>query len=598
MFYFLIISFIAGVLTVLAPCILPMLPVIVGGSISSDKINYRRAFIIIFSLGVSIFVFTLLLKFSTAFISIPALFWQIISGILLIFFGIVTLFPSVWENVPGIRNLNLNSNKLLGEGFQKKNLWGDIIMGAALGPVFSSCSPTYFVILATVLPANFLTGTYYLLAYILGLCLFLLLIVILGQKIIIKLGITSDSKSWLKRTIAIIFIVMGILIITGLDKKIEYSLPPITFSEIGIEQNLLSKQNKPDNKMMATSTINNVDVKVNMQAQPKIKLLTIDEKEALYLKSPELVSPAGYINTNDMPINLAQYIGKKLVLIDFWDYSCINCQRTIPYLNAWYDKYKDKGLVIIGVHTPEFAFEKLKQNVQDAVSKAGIKYPVVLDNDYKIWNAFQNQYWPNEYLIDIDGYIVENHAGEGEYDKTEESIQKALLERSQKMSESVSISTSTVMVSADVPVGVMSPETYFGSNRNEYFGNGERGVKGMQKLSFVNDQYLNILYLAGNWNILPEYAESSAGGKISFKYHSSKVYFVATNNGSPVKLKILLDGKPIGDSAGKDVDSKTSEITIDGDRLYNLVNDSKSGTHTIEIQIEEGKLDAYTFTFG
>ena len=581
MITFFIISFIAGILTVFAPCILPLLPVIIGGSISGG-INTRRVFTIVISLGVSIFLFTLLLKVSTAFITIPAIFWQLLSGCLLVFFGIVTLVPSIWDRIPGVSKIYISSNKLLGSGYQKQNIFGDIIIGTALGPVFSSCSPTYFVILAAVLPAHFATGVAYLLAYVLGLCLFLFAIAYMGQRVIVWLGFASDSKSVFKRIIGIIFIIVGLAVIFGIDKKIESSLPSGAFGEIGLEQGLLSLGSHNNVNSTSSST----------------GYLSAVEKSIKYQKAPELAHIDGYINTGGNPINLKQYIGKKVVLIDFWDYSCINCQRTLPYINAWYDKYKDKGLVVVGVHTPEFAFEQVQSNVQDAVNRLGIKYPVVLDNEYKTWGAFQNEYWPREYLIDIDGYIVHDHAGEGEYDQTEKAIQNALAEMASRLNASTSIVTSTVDISQVDLSGIQSPETYFGASRNMYLGNGTQGVQGLNNFVLPNNPELNTLYLGGSWNILPEYAEATASSSIIFKYNSSDVYLVGANMNGETKIKVLRDGKQLGHFAGSDVDMKTSKVTINGDRLYKLIHDSTPGVHTIEIQIEKGTLDAYTFTFG
>ena len=150
----------------------------------------------------------------------------------------------------------------------------------------------------------------------------------------------------------------------------------------------------------------------------------IGNKEARYDKAKEISSPDGFINT--APITISELIGEKVILIDFWTYSCINCQRTLPYLNAWYEKYKDSGLAIVGIHTPEFGFEKEYDNVLAAAKKFGVTYPVVLDNDYATWRAYSNRYWPRKYLIDIDGYIVYDHSGEGAYDQTERKIQELL----------------------------------------------------------------------------------------------------------------------------------------------------------------------------
>lgn len=575
----LLVSFIAGVLTVLAPCILPLLPVIVGGSVSG-KVSAFRVLVIVSSLGLSIFAFTLLLKASTAFIAIPQGAWQLLSGGLLLFFGLVTLVPSLWDRIPGVGAMYQKSNKMLGSGYTRKSVLGDALMGAALGPVFSSCSPTYFVILAAVLPVNIAVGIVYLLAYCAGLCLFLFIIAYAGQRAMLWLGITTDPNGWFKKVIGVLFIVIGLAIIFGLDKKLQTILPAGAFAEINIERYLLSPMKETSSTEMSTEGF-----------------LTPAEKILAFQKAPELVSPDGYINTGGMPVTLMQYVGDKVVLIDFWDYSCINCQRTFPYVNAWYEKYKDQGLVIIGVHTPEFAFEQLLSNVAAATERFGIKYPVVLDNQFQTWSAFKNQFWPREYLVDIDGYVVHDHAGEGGYAETEKAIQHALAERAARLG-GAAVSTSTVDMPEADHSGVRSPETYFGASRNEYLGNGTPGAQGIQKFSLPSSPTPNTLYLGGTWNVSSEYAEASVGASVLYYYSSSDVYFVATNKGGPVVVQILRDGKPVGTFAGADVDPTTGEATIDGDRLYTLVHDKTPGAHTIEIRIIKGTLDAYTFTFG
>ncbi len=157
--------------------------------------------------------------------------------------------------------------------------------------------------------------------------------------------------------------------------------------------------------------------------------LSADEKIKRFPQVPELVHPDAYLNTKGMPVTIGEHTGKNVVLVDFWTFGCINCQRTRPYLVSWYEKYKDQGLVTIGVHTPEFSHEKVQSNVEDAIKKYGITYPVVQDNAFNTWNAFNNHYWPALYLVDIDGYVVYTHAGEGAYDTTEKAIQSALAER-------------------------------------------------------------------------------------------------------------------------------------------------------------------------
>jgi len=237
---FLLISFIAGVLTVLSPCVLPLLPVIMGSSVGAR--SKATPYIVIGSLAVSILLFTYLLKASTVLINIPPAAWTYLSGGILFGFGLVLLFPKLWERLPLLNKASTDANKLMGTGLQKKSVWGDVLIGAALGPVFSTCSPTYFVILATVLPASFFLGTVYLLVYLAGLVLVLILIAKLGQKFTNKLQFAADGNGWFKKIIGALFIIVGIFIISGLDKKLETAVLDSGYFDITrVEQQLLDR---------------------------------------------------------------------------------------------------------------------------------------------------------------------------------------------------------------------------------------------------------------------------------------------------------------------------------------------------------------------
>lgn len=237
---FLALSFIAGVLTVLAPCILPLLPVVIGSSAAGR--SRSTPYVVVGSLALSIILFTFLLKVSTAFITVPPEFWTYLSGGILTLFGLTLLFPVLWERVPGVSKLSVSSNSALGAGYQRKNFFGDVLVGAALGPVFSTCSPTYFVILASVLPASFLLGTTYLLAYVLGLSLVLLLLAIMGERLAHRLSGLSDPRGWFKRILGLLFIGLGLMIALGYEKKLEAAILNGGYFDITkIEQSLLQR---------------------------------------------------------------------------------------------------------------------------------------------------------------------------------------------------------------------------------------------------------------------------------------------------------------------------------------------------------------------
>lgn len=556
-----IVSFLAGVLTILAPCTLPLLPVIVGSSVTGERRGLKKAFVIAASLGVSVIIFTLLLKSSTLLINVSASTWAVVSGTIIIIFGLVSLFPGLWERIPFVGKLNRSSNKLLATGYKKQGFWGDVIIGASLGPVFTTCSPTYFIILATVLPQSFFLGFIYLAAYAVGLAGVLLLVAYAGQKLISRLGAVSDGHGWFKRGLGILFILIGIAVISGVDKKIETALLNSGIFDITkVEQKLLE---------------------LNESGKGK------DERG---IPAPEIVNPSGFINTDGEPITLEQFQGKKVVLLDIWTYSCINCQRTIPYLKAWDEKYRDLGLVIVGLHTPEFAFEKVQANVEAAVKGFGIEYPVVLDNDYETWNAYDNQYWPRKYLIDENGNIIYDHIGEGDYAETERAIQKALVKLNMSLGNTVIVPTDMVDPANAVEVNrvrVKSPEVYFGAARNEFLANGRPNMLGVQNLALPDAFIKNNLYLGGSWNMGAEEARSESPAKIVFIYNAAKVYMVASSKAEKgIDVVIYKDG----------VEVKT--INIKENKLYNLIEGNDYGEHLLEVDIPEAGLDAFTFTFG
>jgi cytochrome c biogenesis protein CcdA/thiol-disulfide isomerase/thioredoxin len=553
---FFVISFVAGVLTVLAPCILPVLPVVIGSS-AAGKSRWTP-YVVVGSLGLSVIIFTFLLKASTAFIVVPPEFWTYLAGIIFALFGVTLVFPKLWESIPGLSRVSVSSNKLLGEGYQKKSLWGDAIVGAALGPIFSTCSPTYFLILASVLPASYLLGTVYIVAYVLGLATVLLPLALLGDRLAHRLSGYADPRGWFKRGLGVLFIVLGVLIGTGVVKQVETALLDAGYFDVTkYEQKLLE-----------------------LTAPPMM-----DESGARYR---DIVNPSGFVNSE--PFVLADYVGKKVILVDFMTYSCINCQRTFPYLNEWYRAYEDDGLLIVGIHTPEFAFERDIANVERAAQKFGLKFPIVLDNDYATWTAYENRYWPRKYLINIAGNVVYDHIGEGAYDVTEAKIIELLNERKRVLGEGGEVVTHTATLAIENPQfeNVRTPETYLGAKRVQYLVNlpSRECLTGSCTYSFSGETRQGY-ELAGQWIIDGESAMLEKGtGAIRLPFTAAKVNLVAGSQ-TPVNVEVYVDGV------------LHKQLVITDHDLYNLVDmQGEYGTHIVEIRFLNSGVSAFAFTFG
>jgi len=327
--------------------------------------------------------------------------------------------------------------------------------------------------------------------------------------------------------------------------------------------------------------------------------MTAEQKAQMYEVGKEISTPDAFINVKPNPedgqvsISVAGEIEKgNIVLIDFWTYSCINCQRTLPYLRAWHEQYADQGLTIIGIHTPEFDFEKELANVQRAVDQFNVPYPVVLDNDFSTWQAYNNRYWPRKYLIDVDGFIVYDHIGEGGYEATEAKIVELLEERAGRLDENVTIRSGSGPEGVDeVNFGqVGTPEIYFGYDRLAYIANLPNTSCFDKECEYIapSELALNMFSLDGSWQIGNEEATLvSEEGSIAVGFSAGKVNLVAEAVGGPVEVEVFLDGE------------STDTITVDEAGLYNVVDlGGEYGEHILELRIKGSGLSAFTFTFG
>jgi len=346
-------------------------------------------------------------------------------------------------------------------------------------------------------------------------------------------------------------------------------------------------------ELESTSQIENTNNIINTESGESY---VIDKSN--FKKAPDLVGISYYINTT--PEQLKKEIEGKVVLYDIWTYSCINCVRTLPYISAWNEKYSDEGLIIVGIHSPEFEFEKNINNVEMAVEKHGIVYPVVMDNEMETWKAFENRYWPRKYLADNEGYIRYDHIGEGAYDETEKMIQNLLEERANQLGLNVASAETLVSLKEFTHTPFRTPELYFGYEfvqaRNQ-LGNSE-GFKPEQDIAYKLPENVqqNYFYLEGTWKNLPDSMKlMSKNGVIVLPFHAKEVNIVAANNAS---LKISLDGKPLPlELAGTSVDEE-SKVTISEPGLYNIIKDEEAHQHLLIMTVDTPGFKIYTFTFG
>lgn len=561
-------AFVAGILTVLAPCVLPLLPIIIGGSIGGDTQDKRRPFLIAGSLAVSLFVFTVLLKGTTLLINIPPQAITYFSGGIIIALGLAMLFPLTYAKLIARIGIEPRAQRLLGKGTQdKRQIVGPVITGAALGPVFSSCSPVYAYILATVLPAHFGPAIAYILAYVVGLALILLAISYYGQRLTRRLRFVVNPNGYFQRGLAVIFVLVGIAIITGLGTKIQVYMAkhtPDWFDHFSA--NLIPKTS---NHPTTGNGLYNVTP----------------------YQAPELVGIQNWLNSD--PLTLSQLKGK-VVLIDFWTYTCINCIRSLPYVQGWYSQYQKDGLVVIGVEAPEFSYEKLPFNVAAAAKQDGLTYPIAIDGNLATWNAYQNQYWPAEYLIDRNGNVRRQHFGEGEYNQTEQAIRGLL-------SEGANVQLpSNMVVGGDVPVPIsqnQTPETYLGTDRaGSYEGTPQLGTKPVDTYQFANSLDADSWSLSGEWQVSGSTITAGKNAKIEINVSAKDVYVVG-GSPDPAQVTVKFNGQPISQTGNAGADVTDSHVQVQLSNLYRIAKFNSFTTGTVELDVPSGVF-LNTFTFG
>jgi thiol-disulfide isomerase/thioredoxin len=400
----------------------------------------------------------------------------------------------------------------------------------------------------------------------------------LWKKFVGRTKLISDNLKSINIFMGVILIISAVFIYTGYDKKLQVRLleyfPSISSTLIEIENNPIV-QTELD-KLTNTETTNSI-LKPQGKKLPKIK------------KAPEIIGIESWVNSDEL--KLADLRGK-VVLIDFWTYTCINCIRTLPHVTGWFEKYKDEGLVVIGVHTPEFEFEKDLKNVKNAVVDFKINYPVSLDNDYSTWRNFNNRYWPAKYLIGKDGYIRYTHFGEGKYEETEEAIVALLSEIDPNTKSNIS------NMPDETPKNRRTPELYLGYSRMSNLQKLKRAPIGVNLYSSSGNPSKNNFSFNGKWNVTQEYSEAIENSSLTLNFSGDKVFLVIKPLSENDVIEVFLDGKLIDENSfGADVENGI--VKLDKERLYEIVNfKGKNSQGILELKFKTGGTKIFAFTFG
>lgn len=590
-------AYLGGVLTIASPCILPVLPFVFA---RADKPFVHAGLPMLLGMGVTFAGVATLAAVAGGWVVEANQYGRAVALIVLAIFGLTLLFPGFGDRVmaPLVAvGARLSQSAQNGAGSELAVL-PSFLLGIATGLLWAPCAgPILGLILtgAALRGANIETSLL-LLAYAAGAATSLALALVVGGRAFAAMKRSLGVGEWVRRGLGAAVLVAVAAIAFGLDTGFltRVSIAGTT----ALEQGLLDRFGASKVSTVPTKpsiVMTGAGPSTMMQAKPGAGASNLSVEGML----PPLTGATDWLNS---PPRTAAELKGKVVLIDFWTYSCVNCLRTIPYVRAWAEKYKDQGLVVIGVHTPEFAFERNVENIRAAVEKLRITYPVAVDNNYAIWRAFDNEYWPAHYFIDAQGRIRYHHFGEGEYDESERVIQELLAEigKTSASTDLVSVSASGAEAASDLNA-VKSPETYIGYGRIENFASPGGVVAGAGHVYSVSAPQLNHWGLIGNWTIGPENARlNEPGGSIVYRFHARDLHLVLGpgRTGEPIRFRVTIDGAAPGSDHGTDVNADGQGV-VNGERLYQLIRQSgEIKDRVFEIEFLDPGVQAYAFTFG
>ncbi|MDX6607754.1 MAG: hypothetical protein QOD14_2294 [Solirubrobacterales bacterium] len=567
-------ALVAGAGTALSPCVLPILPAILSAGVTGGR---RRPLGVVTGLALSFTFATVALVYVINALGLPNGFARDLAIVVLFGFGISLLIPPIGDRVEAFASrLAPGPARFRGDGFGS-----GLVVGASLGLVYAPCAgPILAGVIVVSAAQDFTAGRLAVaLSYAVGSSAVLYLLLLGGRRFTQRL---NPVRGLVQMAMGAVMVLVAVAMTANWDVRFQTS----------IASALPTFLVNPTNSLETSKAISTDLASVSQHGTPVVPASQLNQPVSLqtYGPAPDFTGTQDWFNTpGGESLSMSDLRGK-VVLVDFWTYTCINCIRTLPYLEAWQQRYGSQGFTVVGVHSPEFPFEKDAGNVQAAIHQNHLTYPVVQDNNLATWDAWGNQYWPADYLVDAQGNVRDAHFGEGDYAQTERAIRTLLQEAGHKSLGS------GARASAQAPsAGAITPETYLGASRAQGWvtpvhpGDQDFG-------SAPGRLSANQFAYAGNWRITNEDATSGAGGEIDMEFNARRVFLVLGSPDQARHVRVLLDGKPIpAKLAGADV--HRGRATIQAQRLYRLVDLPAVSQHRLSLVFDPG-ISGYAFTFG
>jgi cytochrome c biogenesis protein CcdA/thiol-disulfide isomerase/thioredoxin len=608
-----ILAFLGGVLTILSPCILPVLPFVFARAGEPFR---RSGLPMLIGMAVTFAGVATLAAVGGGWVVSANQWGRWVALALVLVFGLTLLLPSLADRLS--RPFVALGNRLSNSASRNEGSPGSsLLLGVATGMLWAPCAgPILGLILtgAALRGANVQTSLL-LLTFAAGSAVALGAALLLGNRVFAALKRSLGAEEWIRRAVGAAVVLGAVAIALGLDTG--WLAQVSTASTTKIEEALFGRlmpERKPasgdDDVLLpgpamagSGATMSGSPAMTGNAAMTGGAMMSAAHGAAgaLPVQAPMPALDGATQWLNSAPLSRDDLRGK-VVLIDFWTYSCINCIRALPYVEAWYEKYRDQGLVVIGIHAPEFAFEKNVKNVERAIRDFGLEYPVAVDNDFALWRAFSNEYWPAHYFVDAKGNIRHTHFGEGEYDASERVIQQLLAEAGSAVPTDLVAPSGEGAAMPSDGLAVLSPETYIGHERAEHFASPGGQVPGVERDYAVPPKpALNEWGFGGRWTIGEQDAAlNAAPGKIVFHFQARDLHLVLGPgpDGRPARFRVRLDGAPPGEDHGSDIGADGAGV-VEQQRLYQLIRQQGAvRDHTFEIEFLDPGVTAYAFTFG